>query len=138
MFLGRFRAGEFVRIPVHVRDGGTPYAQGPAPVITIYDSSAAKVGSLRMPPVDKGSLTGMFVGRLRLDASYPTGLYRYSINFLANSTVKLVVGHFEVVDGGQVDGGVVSTFFYPRPHANFLVQRLDSDQRLITKNPRIS
>lgn len=137
MFYGRFRAGEFVPIPVHTREAGTPYAPPAAPVAMIYDDSGAKLAAFKIPPVDKGAQTGMFCGLLRLSATYPVGLYRVAINFVANSVVKMSVGHFEVVDGGHVDGSIISSYFYQRPHASFLVHRLDSEQRLISKNPRV-
>ncbi len=137
MHLGRFTAGQFVHIPCHTRSNGhAPFSPPTAPRATIYDSSDAKLSSFLIPPIDKGGLTGMFVGKLRLSSTYPAGHYRVAINFVANSVKQLAVCHFEVVAGGHVDGAVVSMQFYPRPHANFLVERLDSNQRLIIKNPR--
>jgi hypothetical protein len=136
MFLGRFRLGEWVYIPMISRDSGTPYAPPHAPLCSIYNSSGTKVAAFLIPPVDKNTITGMFCGRVRLSATYSVDKYRFAINFTANSSTKLVVGHFEVVAGGHVDGAVISNYFYQRPHAAFLVQKLDSEQRLIIKNPR--
>jgi len=138
MFVGRFTAGQFVPLPVHTRSGHTPYAPPHAPRATIYNDAGAKVSSFLIPPIDKGAITGMFLGNLRLDSSYPVGHYRVAVNFVANSVKQLRVMHFEVVDGGHVDGAVISMTWYPRPQAHFLIEKLDSQQRLILKNPRVS
>lgn len=137
MNLGRFTSGQFVPLPVHTRSGNTPYAPPTAPLATIYNSSGTKLDAFLIPPVDKGAVTGAFVGKLRLDSSYPIGHYNVTFNFTANSVKQLKVAHFEVVDGGHVDGAVISMVWYPRPHANFLVEKLDSQQRLLIKNPRV-
>lgn len=136
MFLGRRRLGEWLDIPVFTRENGTPYAPTKAPIVSIYASNGTKVSSFLIPPVDKGAQTGMFSGRVRLSGTYATGRYRIAVNFVANSINMLQTFHFEIVAGGHVDGNVISTYFYPRPHADFLVQKLDSEQRLIVKNPR--
>jgi hypothetical protein len=136
MFLGRVTQGQFLPIPVTTRDGGTPYAPTAAPLVTIYNSTGTKIALYGMPPVDKGAITGLFVAIIRMNSLYPVGKYRLAVNFTANSVPKLVVGHFEVVDGGHADGAVNSMYFYPRPHSNFLVEKLDSNQRLLLTNPR--
>ena len=137
MHLGRFTAGQFVPLPVHTRSGNTPYAPPTAPLAAVYNDAGTKVSSFKIPPIDRGAITGMFVGRLRLDASYPIGHYRVAVNFVANSVKQLRVLHFEVVDGGHVDGAVIAMADFPRPHARFLLEKLDSNQRLILKNPRV-
>lgn len=133
---GRFQLGQEIPIFVHCQNTEIEKVPSSAPVATIYDADGTKVTTLSLPPVDRGVIDGLFVGRLLLDDRFDLGHYNVAINFVAAAVKHLAVDHFEVVDGGDVDGAVVSMTFYQRPHANFLVQRLSSGQRLIGRNPR--
>ena len=138
MNLGRFTLGQFVPLAVACRTGEAAYAPAAAPRAAIYNSSGVKIASPRLPSVDKGAITGFFVLPLRLDSNYSVGRYSVAINYVANNVVHLDVHHFEIVAGGNSGGAIISQHFYDRPHAKFLVQKLDSFQRRLVKNPRSS
>ncbi len=135
MNAGRFTLGQVVPLFVHCQNDEIEDVPASAPVATIYTGAGARVVAFAIPPVDSGVVDGLFVGQLFLDGSFSVGHYSVAINFVAGVN-HLAVTHFEVVDGGNVAGAVVSMAFYQRPHANFLVQRLSSDQRYIGRNPR--
>lgn len=136
MFLGTFQLGQ--RVPLHafVKVASRPYAPAAAPLYRVYAGTTLVVTG-RMPPVDRGAGEGLFGFNLRLGDDFDTGSYSVLVNYYANSGGRLESHHFRIVPGGDVDGAVVSAYFYQRPHANFIVERLDSNKRAICKNPRI-
>jgi len=138
MNLGRFKLGQFVPIAVTCLSEETPYAPTAAPTVTIYDASSARVLSSVMPVVDKVPAPGFFVLDVLLNSDFSAGHYSVAINYVANSTSCLVVMHFEVLPIGNANGAVISQFFYERPQARFLVQKLSSAARRFLKNPRSS
>ena len=131
MQLGRFILGQFVRVPVFT--GNVPAA---APLLTVYTGTGTRIyGPVKMPPGDFYGVDGYFVLPVRLGSLFAVGRYAVAISYAAPDPT-LTVARFEIVAGGDVDGAVTALTFYRRPHANFLVGRLDSDQRMLAKNPR--
>lgn len=131
MWLGRFILGQFVPVPVWCE--AIPSA---APIVSIYNASAVKVFASKMPPADFYGVDGYFVLPVRLSSSFAVGDYSATINYTASATARLQVVRFTIVEGGSADGAVVSGTYYRRPHADFLVTRLDSDQRQLLKAPK--
>lgn len=137
MFLGRFMLGQFTPISVNCRAADRPYAPVTAPVFRVYDDSGLLVASGKIPPADVGGATGLFILNLRLGDGFAVGQHSTIIQFTANGSPRMAVQHFEIVEGGDTDGAVVSAYFYERPMSSFVVGRLDSNQRIIGKNARI-
>lgn len=137
MFLGRFMLGAHVAISANCRAADRPYAPVAAPVFRVYDGSGLLVASGKIPPSDVGAVTGLFIFNLRLGDDFAVGQHSVIIQFTANGSPRMAVQHFEIVEGGDTDGAVVSAYFYERPMSSFVVGRLDSNQRILAKNPRI-
>lgn len=138
MNLGRFQLGGFVPVSVSCRAADRPYAPVAAPTFRVYDDGGLLVTTGKIPPADVGAALGLFIFNLRLDEDFGVGVHSVAIQFTANGSPRLAVQHFEIVGGGDTDGAVISAYFYERPHARFLVEKLDSGQRLLGRNPRIS
>jgi hypothetical protein len=136
MYLGRFTLGEFVPIAVHCHDAEIAFAPPTAPVFDVYDSAGDKIVSGSLPPLDLGAITGLFAFGLYLGTSMAIGHYSVIESYSANSIAHMAVSHFEIVAGGNVYGTVISQAFFDRPHAKFLVQKMDSQNRRLIKNPR--
>lgn len=141
MFFGRYLRGDALRV-----QSVSAISLSSPPVLTIYRGSTF-VQRLQMPPSD---VTGVFIATVRLGASYPSGRYSGTVNRpLVPSTpdpgpttnsIQALQGSldtfwFEIVSGGSADGTAESMIYYRRPHASFLVGRLDSGKRFIAKNP---
>lgn len=136
MSLGRFILGQFVPISVTTKSGETPFAPTFAPVFRVYDAEGVFVAAGKMPPSDRG-VTGEFAFNLRLNDDFDLGNHSVCITYMADGSARIAVQHFEVVAGGDPAGAVVSQYFYDRPHASFIVTRLDSNARQLLKNPRL-
>jgi hypothetical protein len=128
---GRFFSGAFVPISAVCREGSS--MPSPAPVVNIYDDAGDKVFSASMPLADL--TTGLFVLEVQMDASFD-GHYTAHISYILGGEPRIAVFYFEALAVGGPKGAVVSMAFYDRPHARFLLQRLDSNQRRIVRNPR--
>ncbi len=139
MFLGRFTLGQFAPVSVVCHDADIAFAPTFAPTMAIFDSSLTKLTlpfTSYLVSVDPGSVTGLFILNLFLGEEFDIGHYSAVINYTANSVKKLAVCHFEVVDGGDENGAIISMAAYRCPHAFFLVQKLDSNKRRLARNPR--
>lgn len=135
MNLGRVTLGQQVFLIVECTDAGIAYAPPVVPVVTVYFEDT-KVVATPLPPVDLGTVTGLFSYGFYLGLGFSLGHYSAVVNYIANGVNKLEVLHFEIVAGGDPYGTVISMAFYPRPHANFLVEKLDSQNRFLARNPR--
>lgn len=138
MHFGRFTLGQFAPLTCVCTNGsGTPAAPTYAPTVKVYDSTGTRVLSALMPPLDRYGATGAFSYELRLGSSYAVGSYMVSMSWVISGTTYSAAGNFEVVAGGDADGAVVSMVELRKPHGNWLVQRLDSDQRVLARGPGI-
>lgn len=137
MYLGRFRLGETVRVPVLGDRATASYDVNTPPVCTIYDGSGAKVLHALMPPADPyGAAKRLFALLVRLGSAFAAGRYRVAFNFTtADETTGLKVAHFDVVPGGNAAGNVIAMAYYQRPQATWLVLRTDADTRVLARNP---
>lgn len=138
MFIGRYNLGQRVPITFLTRNASrvasTPDA---SPVLRIYTAAGSLLAAKVAPPLDKAHVTGLFDYSLVLNSSYATGIYDVHISWLISSSPFQTMRRFEVLAGGDSDGALISQHHYERPHAEFLVQRADSDQRILTRNPGV-
>lgn len=138
MYLGRVQLGEWLTVPLNTDDRLQPTAPPAAPSLAVFDHTGAKVAQALVPAADLAGVTGLFAARIRLGATFATGRYLVCLQYrTAGGASRLKAAHFDVVAGGDANGAIVAMTFYQRPQANYLVCRLDSDQRLLARNPRI-
>jgi hypothetical protein len=136
VYLGRFTLGQWVPLTAIATTGAmTPGWPAAAPVFSVYDGAGGRVLSGTMPPLDLARLVGSFAYLLRMNSAFDAGHYLATITFTLGGTPYSVENRWEVVAGGNADGGLVSLHHYQRPHATFILGRLDSDQRYIARNP---
>lgn len=136
MYLGRYTLGQFAPLVAVASDGAfTPGWPAAVPTFAVYDSTGARVAWGKMPPLDPVRLTGGFASSLRLSSVFAAGHYLAIVDWTLGGTAYRESIRFEVVGGGNADGGIVSLHHYRRPHADFAVGRLDSNQRIIGRGP---
>jgi len=135
----RYRLGDFVPIVVQCRDtSDLPASPSAAPQITVYNASGTAVlSSLKMPPVDKPTRTGVFRYELRLSSDFSTGFYDIYVQWTVSGNVQSRVEKFQVVAGGNANGAYIGLFWYPRPDSNWIIGRQEDGQYERLKNPRL-
>lgn len=128
---GRFFAGSFVPIAALAKEGSNLPVS--APVVRIY-RGATKILTASMPVADRAN--GLFVLETQMGDLFTVGHYAAHVSYMLAGSPRVAVYYFESLGGDGADGAVVSMAFYDRPHAKFLVQRLDSNIRRLVRNPR--
>lgn len=134
MYLGRYSLGQYV--PLAVLTLGDGYSSGwpsVAPNFAVYDDSGERIVTGSLPSVDRE--LGTFSFRLRLGTAFAVGHHTAVVDWILDGTNRRAVSRFEVVGGGNANGGIISMHAYRRPHADFLVSKLDTFQRAIQRNP---
>lgn len=140
MFLGRYQLGREVSFELLTTDASdTPQAPTAAPLMTVYDSTGARVISAKsVPSRDYPRLTGLFEPRIFLDERFSSGQYTVFITWLVSGTPLGRLHVFTILPGGQGSGQVTSLYSFPRPNANYYVVQGRSAGRIYKgKNPRI-
>lgn len=127
---GRFFSGAFVPIAALAKEAAILPTS--APTIRIYNGSTL-IATASMPVADRTN--GLFVLEVQLSATYATGHYAAHVSYVLAGSPRVAIFYFECLGGGGEAGAVVSMAFYDRPHARFLVQRLDSNVRRLVRNP---
>ena len=138
MYCGRHFQGTEVSLSVLCKSASdVPVAPDAAPSIDVYSSTAKVLAAKTIPPIDRYGLTGLFGLRLFLDARYAAGLYTVVYRWVSGSFKGTQLDDFEVLPGSSADGTPIATYLYKRPHADFLVQQLDSGELLRGRNPTL-
>jgi hypothetical protein len=141
VFRGFSQLGDRVVITVLATDAdGAVSLPAAAPWVSLYhdsDSGAPRF-STQLPPVDPVKSPGLFARALHLDQRFPTGYYSALAFWLDGSgNARVQRDSFVILPGGHGDGAVIGMYFYTRPHANFLVQHLDSGKLVRGRNPAV-
>lgn len=128
---GRFFAGAYVPIAALAKEGSD--LPDSAPLLTIY-RGATQIMAASMPVADRAN--GWFVLEVQMSATFTAGHYAAHVSYTVGGSPRVAIFYFECLGGDGAAGAVVSMAFYDRPHAKFLVQRLDSNIRRLVRNPR--
>jgi hypothetical protein len=139
-YLGRFRLGDSVPLFVCCTNGlGSPTFPIDSPTVKTWDPIAGLVQSFQIPVVDRYAQTGLFEGHLRLSVLYSNlGMWTATYTYVTpDGNPGLKQDNFEIVEGGNPDGNVVSMSWYERPWAYFIVQELDSGKLVQGRNPKL-
>jgi hypothetical protein len=128
---GRFFMGQFVPISVIAKEAAVLPTS--APTLRIYRGTTL-IATASMPVADLAN--GLFVLEVQLGAAYTAGHYAAHVSYVLDGEPRVAIFYFESLGGDGAAGAVVSQAFYDRPHARYLVQRLDSNIRRLVKNPR--
>jgi hypothetical protein len=103
-----------------------------------------------LPAIDRYVTAGLFSFALSLGSSFlpvPIGNYRVVYTYSLGTYTGLVEDSFEVVDGGNSAGNILSAYYYRTPNTDYLVYQTDNGQNigghsvegriLAGRNPRI-
>jgi hypothetical protein len=136
MYLGRFRQGDNIVLPLHATDGmpnGVVLSRPPN--VKVFDASGFLLISDMMPALDTLRSVGLFAYRLQLSGTFAAGRYLVVYGYTASGSQFLKSAAFDVLPGGDPAGSIVSMYFLERPHANILVQKTDGAKRYFKISP---
>ena len=90
-----------------------------------------------MPITERYVVTGLFRHTLFLGRLYSTGFYTVVYTYTISGTPYASSDNFEVVPAGDARGAAVSTYFYDRPEARYIVQGLEQGLIIKGRNPTV-
>lgn len=135
----RLQLGDFLPLSVQCyNSSGVEAAPTAAPQYTIYDASDNVVSGaddVAMPIQAKGERVGFFYADVLLGSTFSAGRYNYRIAWAVSGSSFSKVGSFEVVAGGNAQGGVIGLEFLKSPHANHVVQMTEDGTVEFRKGP---
>lgn len=141
MFRGRYQLGDEAVVGVQCVDGSdVPTAPDAAPTISVYNSSGTKlINDKPIPPKDRANATGLFEHFVRLGSDFAVGIYTVLYKWTTGEGAfsGRSVDHFQIVEGGHVDGTVIAMHYYAAQQAAFIVQHTDAGLIKAGKNPRV-
>lgn len=133
MDLGRYLLGQSVRVGIDTVDAdGNPAAPDSAPTATI--SGPVSLGPMKLA-MDGGSTSfslSLFLGGGLALGTY-TVTYAYSVNGFNGSGTDT----FDLIQGGDIGGRILSMTSYARPEAQYVVCQLASGRLVQGRNPRL-
>lgn len=146
MSLGAFRLGEWITLRVLCKStSSTPTLPDSLPRVFVLDGSGNVIlGNVAMPAADPNGAPGLFQRRWQLrqtqagadmSTTSPGRYCRVRYEYSLSGSPRVVTDHFEMVPGGSSQGSHLSMFFWRRPGQNVLVQHLDSDAVVRSRNP---
>lgn len=136
-YLGRYQLGDLLPLQL-VSKSASEITAAPddAPRVDLFSPANSKVLSLDMPIMD----TSYYVFGLNvpLNSTFSVGYWRAVYRYKASGAVRLQVDYFEVVDGGDTDGTIVSMYPWARPEANYMILHTDAGKVFQGRNPSIA
>lgn len=135
---GRRQLGTRLDLWLQCVDGaGAPAMPDDVPQLKIWDAAGDLTLDTRMPVFDRFKSVGLFHLEAFLGAGYAAGKYNLSMTYVADGYHGIETGTFEIVGGGHQDGSVVGTYFYHRPHADFIVKQTETGTISRGRNPKV-
>lgn len=137
MNLGRYQLG--TRVPIRLQcldSNGSPVMPDQVPVLKVWANGGTLIVNKLMPVEDKEDQVGLFLYELFLDKNFATGNYHGDTFYVSGALAIMTPFWFDVIPGGDAGGQVVSTFFYHRPQADFIVYQTEGGQIRFGSNPR--
>jgi hypothetical protein len=131
MFIGAYQLGD--RVPLAVLTDALPAA---APVAVVHGETGPVYSTL-LPQIDRAGAPRLFTRSVHLDARWTPGYYSVQYAWTVAGSGRALVDTFQVLPNGHRDGAVIALYAYHRPHADFLVQQVDSGKIVKGRNPSI-
>lgn len=129
--IGRFQLGQTVML--RVKCASLP---DDAPYARVYGPSGLVVVK-QLPIEDKYATTGQFALPLYLDSSFSAGQYQVVFLYRISGALRTGQETFEIVGGGGADGGMISTYFYALPQADFVIAKRENGKITSGRNPSL-
>lgn len=139
MYLGRYRQGDWLPLILHCQDGdGEAVVPDEAPTARIYNRSGSLVGSeIKLPPIERYRLDGLFGARIHLGSSF-SALGTYHVRFkYTESTDFVVLGAFNLVTGGDVNGAYYGLQHFTTPFSEYIVGQLADGTLEFRRGPSV-
>jgi len=136
MYLGRFRQGDIIVLPLHATSGvpnGVLLTRPPN--VKVFSASGSQLLSDLVPAFDTLRSVGLFEYRLQLGTLFPAGRYLATFGYTSAGSQFLKSVAFDVMPGGDPAGSIVSMYFLQRPHADILVTKSDGAKRTFKISP---
>lgn len=135
-YLGRYQLGQTVPLRMACEDSdGAAAAPSDAPIAKVFGASF--VLAKQMPVEDLGASTGLFSYQLRLDSNFSVGQYSVTYFYKNSSFLGCEHDYFEVIAGGNDDGGVIAMQSFELAHAKFVVGKAEDGIIFSGRNPRV-
>lgn len=83
------------------------------------------------------SYEGFFGHTIHLDNRFAVGRYGVRYSWTVSDASRMLLDTFDVLENGNGDGVVIAMYHFHRPHAEFLVQELDSRKLIKGRNPTV-
>ena len=136
MYLGRFRQGDTIVLPLNATDSApNGVVLTRPPNVKVFDASGNLLLSGMVPAFDTLRSVALFEYRLQLGTAFPAGRYLAAFSYTASGSQFLKSVAFDVLPGGDPAGQIVSMYFLQRPHADILVQKTDAGKRYFKRAP---
>lgn len=139
MYLGRYQLGATVGLELYCHDSNNQMVVPDSPPQLKTFSGTTLVEAKLMPVEDRYIVNGVFRLPLFLGRLYAVGQYSvvYYYHVTGSSYYGIHTDNFEVIPGGDVRGAGISSYFYERPEADYVVQGLESGSIIKGRNPTI-
>lgn len=138
LYLGRHRLGDTVSIPISCVDRtGSPMAPSSTPIVSIYsDSGSRVVVSSKAVRADSGFAEGLYIFPARLDHRFLVGRYRVCARFTTGLFRGTHLSTFEIVDGGDRAGKLISIAGFDLSPDQFVIGHLSTGRLVRGRNPQ--
>jgi hypothetical protein len=137
-YIGRYQLGETLPLLAQTHDAnGVAATPADVPTVKIWNSAGALVLARKMPSIERFTQTGRFLLPVFLNGVFATDLYRAVYHYNVSTYRGLDVDYFQVIDGGNADGNVISMYFFDRPQAKYIVYQTDAGVLIQGRNPTV-
>lgn len=136
-WLGRHQLGQTVTLYLPCKDASNaPQVPDDCPQFKTFLGTTV-IDAKQMPIEDRYIISGFFRYPLFLGRLYSVGIYSVVYYYRIGSFYGIHTDSFEIVPSGDARGAVISTYFYARPEASYIVQGLESGSIIKGRNPTV-
>lgn len=135
-YLGGYQLGDSIPLRLTCRASEAPAMPDNPPQAKVF-SGTTVVASHLMPIEDRYAVTAQFAYPLFLDGTFSAGQYTVVYYYAISGTPHIETDSFDVLPGGSVNGSVVSSYFFERPQANYVVKAQEDGNVTWGRNPTI-
>lgn len=137
MYIGRWQLGTYVPLTVltQAANGAAILPDDQVNLVLFDTATYTRQGPYRLPVVDSVNRPGVFTYGLFLTSDFSPGRYIVEFRWNVAGYIGLKADIFDVVEGGNSDGSIVSIDFWNRPEADYVIAILDGGKIIQGRNP---
>lgn len=137
-YIGRYQVGQEIPLFVLCRTADrVPTVPDSPPVAKILDASGDVMDAIQLPICDRYNQDGYFLIRYRLGAGFGLGSYTVETTYVLSGVPYVLISTFEVMDGGDIGGPVISLYAVERPQARYVIAQLGTGRLVQGRNPSV-